>query len=67
MQVPVRGGLYEVGCKGPVTFSPCPTIKWNLGTSFCIDSGHPCIGCTRVVIDPLTRIEGPRGAPRPIN
>lgn len=38
--------LYEVGCKGPNTFSPCPTIKWNLGTSFPIDAGHPCIGCT---------------------
>ena len=38
--------LYEVGCKGPDTFSPCPTIQWNLGTSFPIGSGHPCIGCT---------------------
>jgi hydrogenase small subunit len=38
--------LYEVGCKGPETFSPCPVTKWNLGTSFPIDSGHPCIGCT---------------------
>jgi len=38
--------LYEVGCKGPETFSPCPAIKWNEGTSFPIDSGHPCIGCT---------------------
>ncbi|MEP7090401.1 MAG: hydrogenase small subunit [Nocardioidaceae bacterium] len=38
--------LYEVGCKGPATFSPCPIIQWNLGTSFPIGSGHPCIGCT---------------------
>ena len=38
--------LYEIGCKGPDTFSPCPTIQWNLGTSFPIGSGHPCIGCT---------------------
>lgn len=38
--------LYDVGCKGPDTFSPCPTVKWNLGTSFPIDAGHPCIGCT---------------------
>lgn len=22
--------LYEVGCKGPSTFSPCPIIQWNL-------------------------------------
>ncbi len=38
--------LYEVGCKGPDTFSPCPTIMWNLGTSWPIGAGHPCIGCT---------------------
>jgi hydrogenase small subunit len=38
--------LYEVGCKRPDTFSPCPTIQWNQGTSFPIGSGHPCIGCT---------------------
>ncbi len=38
--------LYEVGCKGPSTFSPCPIIKWNLGTSWPIGAGHPCIGCT---------------------
>jgi len=38
--------LYHVGCKGPETFSPCPTVKWNGGTSFPIQAGHPCIGCT---------------------
>lgn len=38
--------LYEVGCKGPDTFSPCPIVQWNLGTSWPIGSGHPCIGCT---------------------
>ena len=38
--------LYEMGCKGPDTFAPCPAIKWNLGTSFPIDAGHPCLGCT---------------------
>jgi hydrogenase small subunit len=38
--------LYEVGCKGPSTFSACPVIKWNLGTSWPIGAGHPCIGCT---------------------
>jgi hydrogenase small subunit len=38
--------LYDVGCKGPDTFSPCPIIQWNMGTSFPIGSGHPCIGCT---------------------
>ena len=38
--------LYEVGCKGPATFSPCPIFKWNTRTSWPIESGHPCIGCT---------------------
>jgi hydrogenase small subunit len=38
--------LYHVGCKGPETFSPCPIIQWNGGTSWPIGAGHPCIGCT---------------------
>lgn len=38
--------LYEVGCKGPATFSPCPIIMWNGHTDFPIGAGHPCIGCT---------------------
>ena len=38
--------LYEVGCKGPATFSPCPIFLWNGHTSWPIGAGHPCIGCT---------------------
>ena len=38
--------LYEVGCKGPSTFSPCPIFMWNSGTDWPIGAGHPCIGCT---------------------
>ncbi|GAB3198830.1 hydrogenase small subunit [Nocardioides hungaricus] len=38
--------LWDVGCKGPATFSPCPIMQWNLGTSWPIGAGHPCIGCT---------------------
>lgn len=38
--------LYDVGCKGPSTFSPCPIIQWNMHTSWPIGAGHPCIGCT---------------------
>lgn len=38
--------LYEVGCKGPATFSPCPIFQWNSGTDWPIGAGHPCIGCT---------------------
>lgn len=38
--------LYEVGCKGPAAFAPCPIFQWNSGTSWPIGAGHPCIGCT---------------------
>jgi hydrogenase small subunit len=38
--------LYEVGCKGPLTHNACATVKWNDGTSFPIESGHPCLGCS---------------------
>jgi hydrogenase small subunit len=38
--------LHRLGCKGPITRSACPTVKWKAGPSFPIDSGHPCIGCT---------------------
>ena len=38
--------LYELGCKGPVTHNACATTKWNQGTSFPIQSGHGCLGCS---------------------
>jgi hydrogenase small subunit len=38
--------LYKVGCKGPNTYNACGIIKWNEGTSYPIQSGHPCIGCS---------------------
>lgn len=38
--------LYDVGCKGPSTFSPCPIVQWNLKAGWPIGAGHPCIGCT---------------------
>jgi hydrogenase small subunit len=38
--------LYEVGCKGPVTYNACATLKWNGGVSFPIQSGHGCLGCS---------------------
>jgi len=39
------GCLYELGCKGPVTFADCPTRMWNSGTNWCIGAGSPCHGC----------------------
>ncbi len=38
--------LFNLGCKGPVTYNACATLKWNEGTSFPIQSGHGCLGCS---------------------
>jgi hydrogenase small subunit len=38
--------LYKVGCKGPSTYNACGVLKWNGGTSYPIQSGHGCIGCS---------------------
>ncbi|MEA3425885.1 MAG: hydrogenase small subunit [Bacteroidota bacterium] len=38
--------LYKVGCKGPSTYNACGVMKWNNGTSFPIQAGHGCIGCS---------------------
>jgi hydrogenase small subunit len=37
--------LYKLGCKGPVTYNACATVKWNNGISYPIEAGHGCIGC----------------------
>ncbi|MCW8906242.1 MAG: hydrogenase small subunit [Sedimenticola sp.] len=38
--------LYKLGCRGPVTHNACAVYKWNQGTSFPIEAGHPCLGCS---------------------
>jgi len=38
--------LYKMGCKGPITYNACAVTKWNEGTSYPIQSGHGCIGCS---------------------
>jgi len=38
--------LFKLGCKGPTTYNACATTKWNEGTSFPIEAGHPCLGCS---------------------
>jgi hydrogenase small subunit len=51
--------LYEVGCKGPATFSPCPIFQWNNHTDWPIGAGHPCLGCTeRFFWDTMTPFYG---------
>jgi hydrogenase small subunit len=37
--------LYQVGCKGPTTWTNCPIVRWNNRVSWCVESGSPCIGC----------------------
>ena len=38
--------LYKMGCRGPETYNNCPLVKFNEGTSWPVDAGHPCIGCS---------------------
>ena len=38
--------LYKMGCRGPVTYNACSVTRWNNGTSYPIQSGHGCIGCS---------------------
>ncbi|QWU79759.1 Ni/Fe hydrogenase [Campylobacter novaezeelandiae] len=38
--------LYRVGCKGPYTFNNCSRERFNQHTSWPIQAGHGCIGCS---------------------
>jgi len=38
--------LYRLGCKGPMTYNACATTKWNQGTSWPVQAGHGCLGCS---------------------
>lgn len=37
--------LYKLGCKGPQTYNICASWRWNLGASWPVKAGHPCLGC----------------------
>lgn len=37
--------LYQMGCKGPIAFHNCPSIRWNEGTSWPVGAGHGCFAC----------------------
>jgi len=49
-----EGCLYELGCKGPITYSDCPLRRWNNGTNWVIGVGAPCNGCTQPEFPDLT-------------
>ena len=37
---------YKIGCKGPVTYSDCPTRQWNSEhINWPVEANTPCIGC----------------------
>ena len=38
--------LFKMGCKGPYAHVNCPTMKFNQGTSWPVQAGHGCMGCT---------------------
>jgi len=38
--------LYRLGCKGPTTHNACATVKWNDKTSWPVEAGHGCLGCS---------------------
>ena len=38
--------LYKQGCKGPYTFNNCSTERFNQHTSWPIQAGHGCMGCS---------------------
>ncbi len=38
--------LYKVGCKGPFTFNNCSKNKFNQGTSWPVQVGFGCMGCS---------------------
>ncbi len=38
--------LYKVGCKGPYTFNNCSRNKFNQGTSWPVQAGFGCMGCS---------------------
>jgi len=40
--------LFEMGCKGPYANVNCPTMKFNSATSWPVQVGHGCMGCTEL-------------------
>ena len=37
--------LIKLGCNGPGTYSPCPSMRWNGGVNWCVDANANCLGC----------------------
>ncbi|MEZ4598279.1 MAG: hydrogenase small subunit [Syntrophotaleaceae bacterium] len=39
--------MNNLGCKGRITYSDCPTRKWNNGVNWCVGNDSLCEGCTQ--------------------
>lgn len=39
--------LWQRGCQGPMTSTPCHTLNWNrqFSNTNCVSAGIPCVGC----------------------
>jgi len=37
--------LWKLGCRGPISYADCPTIKWNNGVNSCTILGSGCRAC----------------------
>ncbi len=54
--------LYKVGCKGPYTFNNCSQERFNGHTSWPVQAGHGCIGCSEPDFwDTMGPFEAPLG------
>jgi len=40
-----EGCMFQLGCKGPITKTECPRIKWNSYVNWPIGNNTNCIGC----------------------
>ncbi|MEM3017919.1 MAG: hydrogenase small subunit [Candidatus Bathyarchaeia archaeon] len=41
------GCVYQLGCKGPISYADCNSRKWNNGLNSCTISGAPCLACVQ--------------------
>ncbi|MBC7188988.1 hydrogenase small subunit [Candidatus Aerophobetes bacterium] len=49
-----EGCLYELGCKGPFSFSDCPLRHWNGGVNWVIGAGSPCLACVEPIFPDIS-------------
>ncbi len=45
-QLGTTGCKRDQGCRGEFTWGNCPSLKWNNGVNWCIQTQSTCTGCT---------------------